>query len=115
MKVGRFGLGFKSVFHMTGKVKYFPRKPKISLVVTISGPEMVKESSDQSSATSALRETTQAPRQLDEVVLCAINSRLTKLSCQINQGKATMVEERVAVNSLYRKKKQDLEKAAGET
>ena len=22
MKVGRFGLGFKSVFHMTGKAKY---------------------------------------------------------------------------------------------
>ena len=32
MKVGRFGLGFKSVFHMTGKVKYFLRKPKISFI-----------------------------------------------------------------------------------
>ena len=46
MKVGRFGLGFKSVFHMTGKVN------------KISGPEKVKKSSDQSSPTSALRETT---------------------------------------------------------
>ena len=32
MKVGRFGLGFKSVFHMTGNAKYFPSKPKIKIV-----------------------------------------------------------------------------------
>ena len=32
MKVGRFGLGFKSVFHMTGKAKYLPSKPKIKII-----------------------------------------------------------------------------------
>ena len=31
MKVGRFGLGFKSVFHMTGKTKYLPSKPKTKI------------------------------------------------------------------------------------
>ena len=28
MKVGRFGLGFKSVFHMTGTATFFPQKEK---------------------------------------------------------------------------------------
>ena len=32
MKVGRFGLGFKSVFHMRGNAKYLPSKPKIKIV-----------------------------------------------------------------------------------
>ena len=32
MKVGRFGLGFKSVFHMTSNAKYLPSKPKIKIV-----------------------------------------------------------------------------------
>ena len=58
MKVGRFGLGFKSVFHITGKVNTFHVREIFSLLVTISGPEKVKKSSDQSSPTSALRETT---------------------------------------------------------
>lgn len=85
MKVGRFGLGFKSVFHMTGKVNTFRVRERFSLLIKISGPEKVKKkSSDQSSPTSALRETTWARRQCDEVVICSIYSRLTKLSCQIN-------------------------------
>ena len=84
MKVGRFGLGFKSVFHMTGKVNTFRVRERFSLLIKISGPEKVKKSSDQSSPTSALRETTWARRQCDEVVVCATYSRLTKLSCQIN-------------------------------
>ena len=59
MKVGRFGLGFKSVFHMTGKVNTFHVRERFSLLVTISGPEKVKKKSRaQSSPTSALRETT---------------------------------------------------------
>ena len=34
MKVGRFGLGFKSVFHMTGKAKYHQStcKPKTKII-----------------------------------------------------------------------------------
>ena len=43
MKVGRFGLGFKSVFHMTGKVNTFHVGERFSLLVTISGPEKVKK------------------------------------------------------------------------
>ena len=55
MKVGRFGLGFKSVFHMTGKVNTFRVRERFSLLIKISGPEKVKKkSSDQSSPTSAL-------------------------------------------------------------
>ena len=65
MKVGRFGLGFKSVFHMTGNVKYLPSKPKIKIVfwrfflsVALSAPKTVQKRGDQQSAMSALRETT---------------------------------------------------------
>ena len=43
MKVGRFGLGFKSVFHMTGKVNTFHVSQRFSLLVTISGPEKGKK------------------------------------------------------------------------
>lgn len=43
MKVGRFGLGFKSVFHMTGKVNTFHVGERFSLLVTISGAEKVKK------------------------------------------------------------------------
>ena len=66
MKVGRFGLGFKSVFHMTGNAKYLPSKPKIKIVflaffflsVALSAPKTVQKRGDQQSAMSALRETT---------------------------------------------------------
>lgn len=65
MKVGRFGLGFKSVFHMTGNAKYLPSKPKIKifflaffLSVALSAPKTVQKRGDQQSAMSALRETT---------------------------------------------------------
>ena len=71
MKVGRFGLGFKSVFHMTGKTKYLPSKPKTKidfwrffyyyyflLSVALSAPKKVQTRGDQQSAMSALRETT---------------------------------------------------------
>ena len=65
MKVGRFGLGFKSVFHMTGNAKYLPSKPKINfffwrffLSVALSAPKTVQKRGDQQSAMSALRETT---------------------------------------------------------
>ena len=67
MKVGRFGLGFKSVFHMTGKTKYLPSKPKTKidfwrffffLSVALSAPKKVQKRGDQQSAMSALRETT---------------------------------------------------------
>ena len=53
MKVGRFGLGFKSVFHMTGKVNTFRVRERFSLLITISGPEEAKKNNDQSSPTSA--------------------------------------------------------------
>ena len=43
MKVGRFGLGFKSVFHMTGKVNTFRVRERFSLLIKISGPEKVKK------------------------------------------------------------------------
>ena len=43
MKVGRFGLGFKSVFHMTGKVNTFRVRERFSLLITISGPEKAKK------------------------------------------------------------------------
>ena len=46
MKVGRFGLGFKSVFHMTGKVNTFHVRERFSLLVTISGQKKKKKSSD---------------------------------------------------------------------
>ena len=56
MKVGRFGLGFKSVFHLTGKVNTFRVRERFSLLIKISGPEKLKKkkSRDQSSPTSAL-------------------------------------------------------------
>ena len=43
MKVGRFGLGFKSVFHMTGKVNTFRVRERFSLLIKISGPEKLKK------------------------------------------------------------------------
>lgn len=65
MKVGRFGLGFKSAFHMTGKAKYLPSKPKIKIIflglflsVELSAPKKVHKSGDQQSTMSALLETT---------------------------------------------------------
>ena len=54
MKVGRFGLGFKSVFHMTGNAKYLPSKPKIKIIfwrfflsVASPAPKTVQKRGDQ--------------------------------------------------------------------
>ena len=84
MKVGRFGLGFKSVFHMTGKVNTFRVRERFSLLITISGPEKAKKITTNHPPLQRSRETTWARRQCDEVVVCATYSRLKKLSCQIN-------------------------------
>jgi len=66
MKVGRFGLGFKSVFHMTGNAKYLPIKPKIKIIfwrffflsVALSAPKTVQNRGDQILARSSFRGTT---------------------------------------------------------
>ena len=85
MKVGRFGLGFKSVFHMTGKVNTFRVRERFSLLIKISGPEKVKKkSSDQSSPTSALRETTWARR--GSSLFDLLKAYKTELSNQLRES-----------------------------
>lgn len=89
MKVGRFGLGFKSVFHMTGKAKYLPSKPKIKIIIwrfflsdALSAPKAVQNHGDQQSAMSSLLETTSMSswqRHYIEVVVHTTYSRLTKV------------------------------------
>jgi len=57
MKVGRFGLGFKSVFHMTGKAKYHQSTCELKMKIIFCRfffISKLQKNDDQSSATSAM-------------------------------------------------------------